>query len=1102
MPKSGVSLDTVMIKIESNAGKSTSNIDSLSASLTKLKNSISGGFASLNNLATYLTNLNNSTQGLDKSLSALSSIENITHTLSQLNSLDTPKGFTSVVNSLKTLNKESSNLKNASDSLLSISDIIPHLGGLATIKAPSGLTSTVRNLGELSKLSGIDNMIEQMKKIPQLVEPLSSLKDIESPRGLQSVIDNLARLPEVINKFDTTAFENLKRVSEELAQSLTPLADKMMQVANGYSALSKIQNTFGKSASTSYRYMKQQKSILSSLGSIVKNVGSKFLQTGRHVQSAFGRSAINDLKKFHSKFKQVFLSLLGTRTLFTMIRKAVSEYEAFDTTLQKFSQNVWRAFGAQLAPVIEYVMNLFKQFVRVIYSVVYALTGIDLIAKANEKAMASWGSSAKDTLGTLQKFDDLNVVEFDTSKGTGDNNELIDMDKIDLTPIQKIIDWVNEMKDAINEALDTGKWYNVGKVFAEGIGEGIDWLLSKIPEIREKLFEVARSFGDFLNGVIENTNWSGIGKLITESLILIPDTITELLKTIHWDELGKGIDEALKSFDPVKIVNSFMTMIGELAVGISEAFINIEWGPVGKKIGDSVVAFFTNLSSILDKIPWNQIGQRVREAIEGIPWADVWTSIIKAAESSFNGFNEFLSGLTGIDPTNLERIEKSLAGIAVSMLIIKGTIGTILGIGKLQKTLSETSKVLDGLGISLPSVSGMFSTMSTNVGGLVSSLGGLGPTLGIIGAVVIIISALVKAFKELYNTNSDFKKTVDSLGESMSKTFGGIMQTAQEMVSKLLKILKDLWKNVLEPLFNLLSEMYKPIVEYLMEVLTILWQDILDPLVSLIEESLLFAWDKMCIAFEATIAVLKPVINVLTWLWKNILSPIVDFIKNIVIGVIKLLATNIKIHINIIKTVISVLHSFLKVTWDTIKKVVGGIANWIYSNMIAPAVAKFKEFSKNIGDIWEGIWKTIKNIINKILKGVEDFINGIINGINGLSKGLRKVGNKIFDIIGVDVTFSAISNIKIPRLETGTNEIPNEGLYHLHPGEAVVPKKYNPALGNGGSDEMNNKLDTLIDIMNNMSFTNVVNLGNEKLYEKQQSFNKKQQNKYGTINLY
>jgi hypothetical protein len=146
--------------------------------------------------------------------------------------------------------------------------------------------------------------------------------------------------------------------------------------------------------------------------------------------------------------------------------------------------------------------------------------------------------------------------------------------------------------------------------------------------------------------------------------------------------------------------------------------------------------------------------------------------------------------------------------------------------------------------------------------------------------------------------------------------------------------------------------------------------------------------------------------------------------------------------------------------------------------------------------------KACKAAINGIISIIEGLINGIIWGINGLSSGLRKIGNKLFEIIGVDVTFDPISNVKIPKLETGTNEVPYEGLYHLHQGEAVVPKKYNPALGNGTDEEVGQKLDTLISIMSNMNFTNVVNIGNKTLYKEQQRYNKTQNDKYGTtVNL-
>ena len=58
-----------------------------------------------------------------------------------------------------------------------------------------------------------------------------------------------------------------------------------------------------------------------------------------------------------------------------------------------------------------------------------------------------------------------------------------------------------------------------------------------------------------------------------------------------------------------------------------------------------------------------------------------------------------------------------------------------------------------------------------------------------------------------------------------------------------------------------------------------------------------------------------------------------------------------------------------------------------------------------------------------------------------------------------------LSTFSFPRLATGTNDIEYEGLYHLHEGEAVVPKKYNPATG-GYDNGADNKqiIDLLISL--------------------------------------
>ena len=998
--KSAVNLDTVLISIESDAGKAASNISNLATHLTALKNSVKGGFSNINKLA----------------------------------------------DSLEKLNPALEKLKNVSGNLNAI--------------------------GEITK-------------------GLSQLKDVKSPTGLKNTIDSLEKLPEIMGKMDTKTFENLARVSNELAQSLAPVAEKMQQVAQGYSAFSKIQNTFGKSASTSVRYSKQHKSVLSSLYPLVKRISSGFTSLSKGILAAFGKGAYANMKKFHSQAKQIFLSLLGTRTLFTMLRKAAAEYQAFDDELQEFSQNVWRAFGAQLAPALYLAMDLFKQFVRVIYSVVLALTGIDLIARANAKAMEKWAKSSKDTLGNLQKFDDLNVVEF--PKDDGADNKLIDLETIDLSPIQKVIEWVRKLKEEIKEAWNSGEWYGVGEVLAEGINAGIATILSNIDLIRDKFFEIGRDFGDFLNGVIQNTNWSDVGKFITEALKLIPDFLSETLSSIEWDDLGKGINNFFKGFDAIEIINSIGRAIVTGLTGIGTVLGQQDWSAAGHTLGEVIKTVFNGIAGFLENIQWQTVGQKLRDVILGVDWKGVWDSIVNIAITSFRSLEDFIKGLFNLDNTGLKTIEVTLTGIGVALAGFKivdamGKLGASLsGLGSALGALTKIPGVLKnittafsllGKGVlSTSSISGITGVSKGLLDVLVSIQGVLGgasfATIGaIFAAIVVAVLVLAEAFRELWAESESFRNTVKEIGSMIVGDFLTIVDTLWIAIQQGIATLKSFYNTAIKPVFDLLVDIAKPILEVIINIFNILWKNVVSPFIGFLKESFLVTWDIMLIAIEALGLILKPVISILEWLWHKVLSPIVDFVIAAFLPLFDQITGKFKTWVTTFKNLFSSVRGFLD---DVLTAMRGG---------------------------WGSFWDFLKGLINKMIAGFEKFLNGMIGGINNLSKGLRKIGNKVFDIIGVDIKFDPISTASLPRLETGTNEIPYEGIYHLHPGEAVVPKKYNPALGNGGSEEMNQKLDTLIAIMDNMNFTNVVNIGNKKVYEGQQAYNKMQQNKYGTTNLY
>lgn len=541
----------------------------------------------------------------------------------------------------------------------------------------SNLQTLAKGLGELKTASdGMERVSASLASLDKVSQSLQNLSNISNPKGLSKLTEELIWLPSAMKGFDADTMENIVRVSNELAEAFTPLANKLADISQGFSTITAIADKYGisitkirdKTLDVS-KYTRVFSNALNGAHSILKGL----TRQSQTLINGFTKSA----SKINSKIKQIGLSLLGTRTIFTATRKAVSEYMAMDAELTWKVTNNWKALGAQLAPAIEYVTYLFKQFVRVVYSVILALTGIDLIARANEKAMKGWGKSAKDTLGNLQKFDDLNVVEFPKGSG-GDDNKLIDLDTIDLTPIQKIIDWVRKMKEEIQEAWDTGQWYGVGKVLAEGINDALgainpDKVLSKIETFMNKV-------ADGFNGLIENLNGNDIGKAIELGLSIIPSSINMFLEKVNWDIIGVRITEALNNINPEKILNEIFGVIGNSFDAVQRIFLNIDSDTLAESLTSAITGFAKGITRVITTIKWSEIGKKLHDVLVKMDWKEIWEAI-------FDGLKSALAGLGSLVAGTLFGTEfKTETGA------IFAGIGTLLGIklvGSLTKFLSS-----------------------------------------------------------------------------------------------------------------------------------------------------------------------------------------------------------------------------------------------------------------------------------------------------------------------------------------------------------------------------------------------------------------------------
>ena len=117
--------------------------------------------------------------------------------------------------------------------------------------------------------------------------------------------------------------------------------------------------------------------------------------------------------------KKVGLKMLGLASIYGIVSRASSAYLSKDQELADKLQSVWENLGAMLAPALEVISDVLSKAVGYLNAFIKALTGVDLIARANAKALKQQAKAQKELNNETYDFDVIRKQQDTSGTTTG-----------------------------------------------------------------------------------------------------------------------------------------------------------------------------------------------------------------------------------------------------------------------------------------------------------------------------------------------------------------------------------------------------------------------------------------------------------------------------------------------------------------------------------------------------------------------------------------------------------------------------------------------------------------------------------------------------------
>ena len=568
-------------------------------------------------------------------------------------------------------------------------------------------------------MSGIKKITDEVKSaVAKSVEPMKNLttqaKDMAS-KSASSVSQMKAQMKSYSGSIQETAKQqDYLRTKIEDLKDLLAKADMGFEVGDTMKIeadIERLENRLRKLQSQGQNTGKETSSAFDKIKAKIKSAGTHLAGLGGKFKNALSGSK-NLGKTFTSTFnngiksiKRFAMGLLSVRTAVSMVSKAMQSYLSYDTQLSNSIQNCWNVLGSLLAPILEFVISLFSKAVSYVNAFVETLTGINLVARANKKALDSQAKSTKKLSDTQSSLDEFHTVSTDT--GSGNDNKPITVEPVDMDKLDFLFDWIDKAKKLLATLFDPIKeaWDNKGKAFIDSLKNAFEGIKSLGIAVFSSIFEV----------------WTnGTGQKIVENILEMWTNVFNIVGALSqalanaWNNAGNGtaiIQAIADIFIGIQdIVNSIANSLLNWVMSDNfQSALNVVLGILADLFGYAqeimawvVTMYETYLAPVVDKVldcisriiiaigsVWEFLKPIIDTIIDVImnvlePVIDGLCGIIGGIIDALSGVMDFITGVfTGDWSKAWEGLKTFLGGIidAVASLFT-GLFNTIRAIFK------------------------------------------------------------------------------------------------------------------------------------------------------------------------------------------------------------------------------------------------------------------------------------------------------------------------------------------------------------------------------------------------------------------------------------